>query len=72
MQQVSYGPPYVHMVPQHVKCLHVLYASDGSPIPYIEYELYGPPACTYGPPHVQYDVNNYYSPPYLIWNVRTL
>ena len=35
-EQLSYGPPHVHMFPSHVKCLPVLYYSHGPPIPYIE------------------------------------
>ena len=77
MGLVSYGPLYliwnryhivlthVHMVPQHVKCLHVLYDSYGSPIPYMIQVLYGPPNMYVWSPHVLYDS---YGPPYFIWN----
>ena len=60
-------PPHVCMVPTHVKCLHVLFASYGSPIPYMELVLYGPshvhmiPLHVHiVPPHVQCDVNSSY------------
>ena len=68
MEQVLYGPLHVHMVPPHVKCLHVIYYSYGPPIPYMEWELYVPTTCMYGPPHVLYDVNDSDGPPHLIWN----
>ena len=49
-------PPPVCMVPPHVKCLHVLYASYGTP--YLIWNRY----CMV-PPHVCYDVNDTYDPP---------
>ena len=55
-------PLHVHMVPPHVKCLHVL--SDS----YVPHTLYGIGIVWYThyvcmvPPHVQYDVNDLWSP----------
>ena len=54
---IIWFPWHVHMVLPHMKCLHVIY--DRSPIPCIEWVLYGPPQL------VLYDS---YGPPYLIWN----
>ena len=62
-------PPHVHMVPLHVKCLHVLYESYGPP--YLIWNRYHMvPTCTYGPPHVKclHVLCDSYGPPYLIWN----
>ena len=77
----TYGPPYLiwsvcHKVSPHVRSLHVLYGSYGPPYLYgigiigSPTCMYGPSTCMYGPPpHVQYDVNESYGPPYLTWNV---
>ena len=106
MEQVSYGPPHVHvvhltcevfscliwllwsphtlywnryhMVPPHVKCLHILYDSYGPPnlvwnrylmVPHMY--IWSPNMYVWSPQHV-YDISNSYSPPYLIRNVGTL
>ena len=60
MEQISYCPPYVCMVPPHLKCLHVMYDSWSphtlygigilwSPLPYMEQVLYGSPTCEVSP-----------------------
>ena len=57
---------HVHMVPPQVKWLHVLYDSYGSPIPYIEKVLCGPPqVCIVLPTYVTWFCQ---VSPYLIWN----
>ena len=55
MDQVLYGPPHVHMVPCHVKCLHVLYDSYGPPyLIWNRYHIVPPHVCMVSP-HVKYD-----------------
>ena len=66
---IVWFPPHVHMVPSHVKCLHVLYDSYGPP--YLIWNRYCmiPLTCTiwllwsYGPPLTFYRIGIIWSPP---------
>ena len=69
-------PPHVCIVPPHVKCLHVLYDSYGSPIPYMECRNLVAVNDLWSPiPHMEcgnlVTVNDYYGPLYFIWNAGT-
>ena len=62
MEWVLYGPLHVHMVPPHVKCLHVIYNSYGPHTLYGIGILWSPHMYIWSPLHVPYDS---YGPPLL-------